>query len=385
MHKITIILLASFLIACSVSNAPTKKFLSAEDEAVLELLDQVKKSPTDKTLQHLLPQYYFRAMDSRAGMKNYVLRDNPAGDRWVLWRRQLEASQSITDAIMAVPAAAAQITNPVYFGNQIADARNMAAQEYYDLGLEYLGYNNRVYAEKALSAFRSAQRELPGFRNIDQMIAKAEELSKLVVVVNPVDYYRYGWNYWGYNRDYLQWQMVQDLNRRSYRNISFFSDSEVRTRGLQPEKVVDMRFTHLNVTNPYTEKRSYTRSKEVPVVQRPPTRPGSGASTPTTTTQTVYATVMVTKRFINGTGDLECRIYDIPSGSNILFDRFPGSYNWTFENATYSGDSRALTEDDWRLINNRFNQYPTRQDVAQRVIDDSYHTLLNRIQQGVSF
>ncbi|MCU0396042.1 MAG: hypothetical protein MUF29_09030, partial [Chitinophagaceae bacterium] len=363
------------VLGCSVSKAPVKKFLSAEDEAVLELLDQLRKTPDDKTVLNLLPEYYSRAMNSRAAMKDYVLRDNPAGDRWVLWRRQLEASQSITDAVMSFPPAAALITQPVYFTRDIADARNQAAAEYYDLGLEYLSYNNRPYAEKALTAFQNARREVPGYKDTDRLIAEAEALSQLVVLVNPVDYYQFGWNYWGLNNDYLQWQMIQDLNRRSYRRTVFVTEQEARARRLHAERVVDMRFVYLNVSNPHTERRSYTRSQVITPQPRPgtTTRPGS---------QTVTATVTVTRRYIDGRGDLECRIYDVPTGSNILYDRFPGRYNWVMETATYTGDSRALTDEDWRLINNRFNQVPTRQDVAQKVIEDSYQLLLRRIEQG---
>jgi hypothetical protein len=158
----------------------------------------------------------------------------------------------------------------------------------------------------------------------------------------------------------------------------FVTEQEARARRLHAERVVDMRFVYLNVSNPHTERRSYTRSQVITPQPRPgtTTRPGS---------QTVTATVTVTRRYIDGRGDLECRIYDVPTGSNILYDRFPGRYNWVMETATYTGDSRALTDEDWRLINNRFNQFPTRQDVAQKVIEDSYQLLLRRIEQGVQF
>ncbi|HMP93038.1 MAG TPA: hypothetical protein PKD90_09230, partial [Phnomibacter sp.] len=97
------------------------------------------------------------------------------------------------------------------------------------------------------------------------------------------------------------------------------------------------------------------------------------------------ATVFVTRRYINANASLECRIYDVPTRRDILYDRFPGRYNWVQETATYTGDQRALTQADWQLINNRFNQYPPCEEIAQQMIRDCYNQLLSRIQQGVSF
>lgn len=100
---------------------------------------------------------------------------------------------------------------------------------------------------------------------------------------------------------------------------------------------------------------------------------------------TIKATVTVTKRLVNGDADLECRMYDVATGRNVLYDHFPGRYNWVFESATYNGDSRALTNEDLRLINNRFDHYPTREEVGQKLINDAYGALVRRIEQGVNF
>lgn len=377
-------LIIAVLFACGNKVVPSSlvKFLSAEDEAVLELLASLKKNPNDKSLLELLPGTYARAMDSRAAMKGYVLRDNPNGDRWVLWRRQLEASQSITDAVLAFPQASAVIQNPVQFRDQISEARVNAAEEYYQQAIELLGNENRQDARIAIDLLNKANREQPGFRDVAQQLRYAEEVATLFVVVNPVDYYNYGWSYWGLNNDYLQWQMLRDLNNRSYRMTRFISDQEARAMRLRPERVVDMRFARLMVSNPYTERNTYQREKTI--ITPEPRRQGDSTQASNKTT-IVRATVTVTKRYVNGDADLECRIYDVPTGRNILYDHFPGRYNWVYESATYNGDSRALTDEDVRLLNNRFDRYPTREEVGKKLIEDAYGTLIRRIEQGVNF
>ena len=83
---------------------------------------------------------------------------------------------------------------------------------------------------------------------------------------------------------------------------------------------------------------------------------------------------------------LECRIYDQATGSNLLYDRFPGNDDWRIETATYTGDSRALTPSDWNLVNNNGNiNAPTRAQVADRLVRNSYTLLLSRIRNGIKF
>lgn len=383
-NLLTTILLVS-LFACSKKLVPnaSRQFLSAEDEAVLELLVEIKKNPDNKDLLDLLPATYQRAMDSRAAMEGYVLRDNPPGDRWVLWRRQLEASQSITDAVLAIPQASAMIKEPVHFRDQISRARVSAAEEYYQLGTDLLKTEDRLDARKALEAFQKARKEVPDYRDLAQQIRRAEELATLYVVVNPVDYYGFGWNYWGFQNDYLQWQMLRDLNNRSFRMTRFLSEQEARGMRIRPERVVDMRFARLQVSNPYTERDTYHREKQIPVPN--PKKDSLGRPLPPVDYTTVRASITFTKQYINGDADLECRIYDIVTGRNILYDHFPGRYNWMFESATFTGDQRALTDDDIRKLNNRFDRYPTREEVGQKLINDAYGVLIRRIEQGVNF
>jgi hypothetical protein len=139
-----------------------------------------------------------------------------------------------------------------------------------------------------------------------------------------------------------------------------------------------MRFQRMMISNPYTEKRQYQRTAQI-------TDPGTPTRPSTKPVTTVTATVYVTRRYINGDAELECRIYDVPTGRDILYDRFPGRYSWVMETATFTGDQRALTAEDQRLINNHFSQYPNREDIARQLIRDCYDPLLNRIKQGVNF
>ncbi len=379
-HLFCIALILMFALGTACSPAKQhNKYLTAEDEAVMELLDAIKRNPNDKELLSAFPDRYAQSMDSRERNKEYVLRDNPPGDRWALWSKQLEASAYITQEVMKVPQAAALIRLPRFYTAEIEEAKSNAASEYYNQGLEYLMYNNRPYAQQALDMFQKANKIKPGYLDVARKIEEATLLSQMVVMVNPVDYYNYGWNHWGLNNDYLQWQMVNDLNRQSWRNVRFYTPEDVRRLRLHPERIVELRFMRLDVYSPFQERNQYERTAMVPV---------AGGSRPDSTKpamQQVRATVYITRRTIRGEADLFCNVYDQVVNRSVFTDHFPGRYQWEERTASFTGDRRALTDEDLRLLNNRFSSDPTRNDIARKLIEDSYQRLISRIQQAVNF
>ncbi|MBO9571541.1 MAG: hypothetical protein J7497_04950, partial [Chitinophagaceae bacterium] len=198
------------------------------------------------------------------------------------------------------------------------------------------------------------------------------------VVVSPVNYYRNSWSYWGFQEDYLQQQMVHDLNAGSYRDVRFFTDRDASLRRIQADRYVEMNFTDLFVGTLAIDRYTVKRSTQV--------QTGTTKSIPAQPVyQTVYATVYVNRSIMQSYATLECRIYDITSNRNILFDRFPDRYTWEEKAATYSGDSRALTQEDWAMIRNQNNRPPSRNEIANRLVRDCYGLLLSRIKNGVNF
>jgi tetratricopeptide (TPR) repeat protein len=388
MRTILACLMLMLVSACKPANQ-LSKYYSPEDQQLSALMATLKKDPTNKQALEALPEAYETAMQQKLNLLNNT--SNVQGYSGAFWEANLkewEVAQQLNAELRSIPGASSRITEWYDFSDQILRTKNKAAEAYYSLGLEYMSYQNRPYAQKALEEFRKADRMIPGYKDVRQQMSIAEEMATITVVVNQVDYYRHGWNYWGFNNDYLQWRIINDLNARSYQNVRFFSDAEAAGRRLHPDRIVDLDFTNIFINNPYTERYSYTRTKQIPNPNprpKPQPRDIKIAGENRNDYITVRATVSVTKRLVTGDGMLQCRIYDMPSGRNILFDNFPGRYQWVFETATYTGDSRALEPQDWTLINNRFTRYPTRNDVAQKIVEDSYFLLMNRINSGVSF
>lgn len=367
-----------FLMACGTGNPVAGRY-TYEDKTVFELIEKLRKNPGDKESLNRLPDAYQAARDKRKYIIDQLKEVTAPGDKYVEIARELTVLQQMYTGISAIPAARDAVPNLWDPSVSINRAYQLAAEDYYDAGMTFLGYNTREYAQLAYDNFSKAAKASPGFRDVDQMLRIAADKAILKVLVNPVDYNRFSWSYWGFQNDFLQQQMVRDLNNRSFRNVRFFTDWELRAQQGIPDKIVDLNFTELFIDQVHSDRNTYRRSKQVQTGQTK-----SNPARPVYTT--VYATVTISRRYMSSFATLECRIYDRYNNQNLLYDRFPDRFNWKQEYATYTGDRRALTNEDLALISNSYNdQPPTRAMIADRLVRNCYQLLISRIQSGVGF
>lgn len=373
-----ILTLFFLLSACGPTQQLSKRY-TYEDKEVFALIGRLEKNASDREAARLLPEAYQAAVQKRREITNQLNLSGGTGDKYMEMAREWEVLLQMYQRIKASEAAARALPDPWDPRASIDGARKLAADEYYQAGLTFMGYNTRQQAQQAYDYFEKASRAYPGYKEVNRLLQEAAARATLRVLVNPVNYNRFAWSYWGFQNDWLQQEMVRDLNARSYRNTRFYTDWELRSQQLVPDRVVDLSFSELFIDQVHSDSRSYRRSKQIETG-----RTKSVPSKPVYTT--VYATVTVNRRFMSSYATLECRIYNRETNQNILFDRFPDRFDWRQETARYTGDRRALTPEDLALINNRFDNYPpSRVQMAERLVRNTYNQLLSRIQSGVNF
>lgn len=365
------------LFACSGSKQLSKQY-TFEDKQVFDLVERLKKNPADAEAKRLLPAAYTKAVETRKQLAEATNNNLEGGDKHMALARQYEVMRAMYEAIVSTPAAYEAIPDPWNPAKEILDARSAAAQDYYDEGLVYLNLNTRPYAQKAYDYFAKANEAVPGYKDVRDMMALAKDKSIIKVVVNPVNYYNNPFGFWGFQNDWMQDQLVRDLNFRSYRDVKFFTEWQARSQNIVPDKVVDLVYTRIYISQLYTNSYSYNRSAEIKVGE-------TKSNPPKPIYEKVTATVYVTSRYFQSNAALQCRIYDVLSNRNIMFETFPNTYNWKEESATYKGDSRALTAEDWARINNNNFNTPDRYAIADRLLRDSYNMLISRINSSVQF
>lgn len=355
------------------------RYYTEEDKAVFELIERVGKTPSDKSALRLLGDAYDAAFQKRSRQTATSNMGSQTGDQLMHWAREWEVVQQMYTKIKVLPDVDRKLPmlqNPT---PEVERMRQLAAEQYYLAGSTYLGYNTRQQAQTALELFEKSNKAWPGYKDVSRLMQEAAERAIIRVLVNPVNYNRYSFSYWGFQNDWLQQQMVRDLNARAFRNVRFFTEFDLRAQQLVPDKIVDLDFVELFVDRVHSENRRFERSKNIKTGE-------TKSKPPQPIYTTVRATVFVQRQYMASYATLECRIYDRATNQNSLYDRFPDRFNWTQEKARYTGDRRALTAADLAMLNNRWDDYPpTREQIADRLIRNAYQQLLSRINSGVLF
>ena len=374
-----ILLIPVLLVAvgCSTSK-PIQQHYTFEDKQVFDLVNNLKKNPKDAESARLLPEAYEQALNTRQALTEAKYFDLVGGDRYMALARDWMVIQQMYEAIVSTPAAHKAVPSPMNASAQIQKQYSLAASEYYNEGMTYLNNNTRQYAQMAYDAFDKANKAVPGYKDVAQMMLTAKDKALIRVIVKPVNYNNYRYSYWGYQNDFFQDQMVRDLNFRSYRDVKFYTDWQASSQNIYPDKIVEMNYTTIYIGQVFNRSYTYKRSAEI--------QTGSTKSNPPKPIYTtVNATVYVNERYMQSNAVLQCRIYNVNGNNNIMYDNFPANYNWTYATARYTGDTRALTPQDWQMINNNNMNIPGRNEIATRLLQDCYSLLISRINSNVRF
>ncbi|HCF63886.1 MAG TPA: hypothetical protein DEU93_06770 [Chitinophagaceae bacterium] len=82
---------------------------------------------------------------------------------------------------------------------------------------------------------------------------------------------------------------------------------------------------------------------------------------------------------------MEVDIRDVINRKTVNFSSFQETYRWQDETGSYTGDSRALSQADWNIINNRNSQPMRREDVLQELYRKLYPRVLNHVRRYVEW
>ncbi|HNP53578.1 MAG TPA: hypothetical protein PKK69_03130, partial [Ferruginibacter sp.] len=89
----------------------------------------------------------------------------------------------------------------------------------------------------------------------------------------------------------------------------------------------------------------------------------------------------ITKMSFTAQGDMEVQIRDLVNRKTIGYRNIREEYRWQEEQATYRGDSRALSSADWQLINRTSFDTPRREDILSEIYRKQYPNVKNMIVQ----
>jgi hypothetical protein len=370
-----VLLSVAVLVSCGAAGGFTAS--SREDKDLFKAINAIEKSnhaEARKDLPGLYQQSIQRHEDKIASYKNAS-----SPERWQKIVGELEALQKIYSAINASPATAKLVDGQDYT-TQLREAKEQGAVEFYEAGVQYLQADTRQDARKAYQAFQAAHKLYPNYRDVSNLMGEAREKSILDVVINPIQSRGYMYGNWNFRSDNFQRELVRDLGGSWGNNLSgarFYTDWEARNQNVRPDWMVDLSWDNVYISPMHD--RNYTRnvSKQIEIGRDTANRP---------VYKTVSATLYITQRAINARADMEYRVTDLDHNSRVEWNRIPAYLDLNFEEATYRGDSRALSEYDWALINNRQPyRYLDESEVMDALYARVYPQLRNRIETVTRF
>jgi hypothetical protein len=361
------------LFACSRSVHKTEQ----KDLSML-IKRLTKKGSDDKVLADIHSVYDPALQRAQQNISNY--RYDAAPQKWDKLIAEMDAMQRMFD-IINTNQYAVRMIKPVNFYRNIAEAKDSAAAGWYNYAADYFVRRGRENYREAYNGYNKSINYIPNYKDARQKMQEAFNNSLIYVLINQVQYDGFGfnnnWNWNNYNsRDQqLQNQLIRDLGGRTNRNIPayFFNEWDLKRENRSPDMVVDMVWRNTQFDQPRDRTRNFNRSKQIETGKDTANRP---------IYQTVTATVYVTERYLEASADMNLIFTDAKNRNQIDWQTIPASFRESIEFATYSGDRRALTDNDLQLLNRGSNQpMPNREEVFERMMRNIYNDVLNRIRR----
>jgi hypothetical protein len=316
--------------------------------AVEIAVKKLQKDQADRDLKALLQQSYKFAVE-RHEDKIRILSNSSSDRKWEEMLSEYNSLQRLYNLVRQYPSANSTV-HPTDYSSFIETYRGKAADVHYEMGLKWLDEETKNGYREAYHEFSRALRFKPDDFEIKKQMQQAYEAALVRVVLLPIDAYNN--NYYYSNGSYqmrnFQDQIIRNLNFQTNNSfVKFYSTLDARSSEFKPDEVLEMRMGRLSIGQPIDQQHSRQVSKEV-VTKEIVYKKDSVVKEYTK----VYATITTVKRTLVSEGDMFVTSRD-ERGRILWSDNFVGEHRWHTEFATYTGDERALSDNDKALINRR--------------------------------
>jgi len=349
-----LLLLITVIFACK----STKKLFDdgQYDRAFYSALEDLKKRPDNATAASILPQAYNEAVNGYMNSLQAAKSGTVTSQKLDIIYRDYSALQRMYNAVAATPASFPHV-NATNYNNELSEAAENAAQDRYTRSLDLLNYGDRVSAQRAYEGFKTVQTYVPGYKDVESLMARAYDMAIINVVVDKFDQ---RFEYYNINGAYFQNDITTTLNnigRGHY--YKFYGVNDPRSMELRVDQYMDINVYDIWFGQLASNSYSYAVSKDI--TEKDDKDPK------VTKTVTVTANVNVTRRIIDSRAMMDYRITDAASRRMIAFDRVASQYTWEKLTGNYTGDSRALSDKDWQIIRGNYNNQPNNDELYREL------------------
>lgn len=360
------------LIIFSNCKTPSKAYNKGDYTEAIELgVKKLQKDPNDVDTKNLIQNSYSYEV-SKHQDEIRSISNSTTDDRFEKLYQEYAHLQHLYEVIHQYPVVNDMI-RPNDYSAELADFGQKAADVHVGRGNQFMDQGNKMAARTAFKEYSTALQFRPNDFEIQKMRDQAYNVAVVNIVVSPIrdlGGYRYGQSF---KIDNFQRDIIRTLTRNlNSFFVRFYTEYEAGTNNIEPDQIMELNFSRITIGQPFDEKNFREVSKDV-VAKEIVYKPDSVVKQ----YQTVKAKITTTKRTLLSQGDLFITVRD-PRGRIIWNDRFTGEYKWQSQFLDYTGDERALSDNDKTSIkNSSYNppneDYILNQLLAQIQNDLSYH------------
>ncbi len=334
------------------------------DEAVELAAKKLQKDPDDaKLLTTLRNAYQYALEDHEARIRSYQESSNELKWEWIY--NEYVSLQRLYDAIYRVPDVY-RIVLPEDHSNDLVQYREKAGDVRYERGLAFMQHSDKQSYRNAYREFQAALSFKPGDREAILKMDEVFEYAVTNVVIVPLQ--RDGgfvYSSYGIGQPNLDDQLISSLQQNSGSEfIRFYSAWDARSRRIRVDQELNMQFVSMDLGRVFDERSTHKVMKDV-VVKETVYRPDSVVRE----YAKVHANIITTTRTLRSNAVLQVTVRD-ENGHRIWTDNYSSSHSWSTQFSHFTGDERALSQEDKNLINRRRDFPPSENDMIKCMIDE---------------
>ncbi len=337
----TVLVIALIAYGCSSGKAA----LTRGDyyEAVNSSLERLQQNPNNTKALETFQEAYPRFLTY---LNNKVNNITPSSEifKWETLHDLYMSGNKLYNKIQKTPAALDLVSNPVYYSSELEKAKIKSAEVRYQLGSDLLSKTSKKDRQAALEAYKHFERAeffYPQFRDVEAKKLEALERSILIINIAP---------------------LVPPVGSLELDVIFFYNQvveylkDEVESEFIKFEPnypdadhTLSLRFEEMVIGATNFSQKEVERIRDSVIVGTVEVQE-EGNTVEKEVFGKVKATVKRFEKSVFSEAVLEVLVIDNYSSTTLSQKRFPGSFMWVDYWGYFSGDERALTEEDKKRI-----------------------------------
>jgi hypothetical protein len=376
-YSLIVLFMAGSILLVSCKSASKLYKQGNYDEAVEVAVKKLQKKPTDAEMKSLIiSAYQYAVNDHESRIRNYSESNSDLKYEWMY--NEYADLQNLYNAIYNAPQVY-ELVHPVDYSSYVTTYREKAGDAHVNRGLSWMKQNDKQSFKSAYREFQSALAFKPADIKIQQLLDDAYDAAVTRVVITAIN--NNGFQFSSYNPAAQSDAdgLIRNLAYNSGNEfVKFYSPLEARSQAIQPDQVIELRMDNIFIS-PLQENRNTREVTKEVVVKEIVYKPDSVVKQ----YAKVKARITTTSRTVRAEGGLNITVRD-SNGGWLWGDMVKGQGNWCSDFTTYSGDDRALSEEDKHLINRRPDNIPGELSIISSVRQDIYNNTLYRIKDYYS-